>query len=120
MLNDPSPERRLTLLRRALLAFAVLASAATTAVVGFAAYLFTQGYSGGSDPQSVAALAFPLSFLVLTVVGMPAALACAALWSGYLAVARRSRRSSGVLRPVGAVIALKDDGVHVERRRDGR
>ena len=82
------------LLRGALLAFAVLASAAAAAVAGFAAYLFTEGYSGGSDPQSIAALAFPLSFLVLVVVGLPAALVCAAAWAGYSAVARKGRWAS--------------------------
>jgi drug/metabolite transporter (DMT)-like permease len=79
------------LLRRALLAFAVLASAAVATVAGFAVYLFTEGYSGGNNPQSAAPLAFPLSFLVLIVVGLPAALACAAAWAGYSAVARKSR-----------------------------
>jgi len=79
------------LLRRALLALAVGVSAAAAAVLVFAAYLFTEGYSGGGNPQSVAPLAFPLAFLVLTVVGLPVALACAASWIGYLAAARRSR-----------------------------
>jgi drug/metabolite transporter (DMT)-like permease len=80
-------------LRRALLAFAVLASAAVTAVLGFAIYLFVAGYSGGSNPQSVAPVAFPLSFLVVLLVGLPAALVCAAAWVGYSAAARRSRKS---------------------------
>jgi hypothetical protein len=92
MPEDPSRPRRLVLLRWALLAFAVLASAAVVAVLGFAVYLFAQGYSGGSDPQSVAALAFPLSFLVVIVVGLPVALICALAWAGYFAAARRSRR----------------------------
>ena len=70
------------LLRRALLALAVLTSAAVAAVLGFAVYLFTAGYSGGSNPQSIAPLAFPLSFLVLLIVGLPAALICAAAWAG--------------------------------------
>ena len=82
------------LLRRALLGFAVLASAAAAVVFGFALYLFIGGYSGGSNPQSISALAFPLSFLVVIVIGLPAALVCALAWAGYLAAARRSRRSS--------------------------
>ena len=82
------------LLRRALLALAVLASAAVAAVLGFAVYLFAAGYSGGSNPQSIAPLAFPLSFLVVLIVGLPAALICAAAWAGYFAAARRSRKSS--------------------------
>lgn len=94
MTNDLWRAWRLALLRWALLGFAVLASAAAATVVGFAAYLFSQGYSGGGDPQSVAPLAFPLSFLVLVVVGVPASFACAAGWVGYVAVARRSRKPS--------------------------
>jgi hypothetical protein len=92
MMNLPARAARLVLLRRALLAFAVLASAAAAAVVGFAAYLFTEGYSGGGDPQSVAPLAFPLAFLILAVVGLPAAVVCAASWTGYLAASRKSRQ----------------------------
>jgi hypothetical protein len=92
MMNLPSRAGRLALLRRGLLAFAVLASAAATVVVGFAAYLFTEGYSGGGDPQSVAPLAFPIAFLVLVVAGLPTTLVCAASWAGYLAAARKSRR----------------------------
>jgi hypothetical protein len=91
MLNDPPRASRLALLRTALLALAILASAAVVAVLGFAAYLFTEGYSGGSDPQSVAPLAFPIALLVLVVGGLPAILACAASWVGYLTVARKSR-----------------------------
>ncbi len=86
---------RFVLLRRALLAFAVLASAAAAAVAGFAVYLFAEGYSGGSNPQSVAPLAFPLSFLVVIVTGLPAALVCVVAWASYFAAARRSRQSSG-------------------------
>ena len=91
MMNDSSRATRLVLLRRSLLALAVLASAAAAAVVVFAAYLFTEGYSGGGSAQSAAPLAFALAFLVLAVVGLPVALICAASWSGYLAAARRSR-----------------------------
>ena len=80
------------LLRGVLLGFAVLASAAVAAVAVVAAYLFSEGYSGGGDPQSIAPLAFPLSFLVLLVAGLPATLACAAAWAGYCAVARKIRR----------------------------
>jgi hypothetical protein len=93
MQADPSPPRRLVVLQRALLGFAVLASAATAVVFGFAVYLFAAGYSGGSNPESISALAFPLSFLVVIVVGLPVALVCALAWAGYLAAARRSRRS---------------------------
>jgi hypothetical protein len=92
MMNVPTRPRRLVLLRRALLAFAVLASAAAAVVVGFAAYLFTEGYSGGGNPQSVAPLAFPLAFLILVVAGLPAAVICAASWTSYLAASRKSRQ----------------------------
>jgi FtsH-binding integral membrane protein len=91
MMNDSARATRLVLLRRFLLALAVLVSAVAVAVVGFAGYLFTEGYSGGGSSQSVAPLAFPLAFLVLAIVGLPVALACAASWIGYLAAARRSR-----------------------------
>jgi hypothetical protein len=93
MPNDLSPTKRLVL-RGVLLALAVLASVAVVAVAGFAAYLFAEGYSGGSDPQSVAPLAFPLSFLVLVVADLPATVVCAAAWAGYSAAARKNRRSS--------------------------
>jgi hypothetical protein len=91
MLNDPPRASRLALLRTALLALAILASAAVVAVLGFAAYLFTEGYSGGSDPEGLLSLAFPLALLVLVVGGLPAMLACAASWFGYLTVARKRR-----------------------------
>ena len=79
-------------MQRALFGFAVLASVAAALVFGFALYLFAAGYSGGSDPQSISALAFPLSFLVVIVVGVPTSLVSALAWAGYLAAARRSRR----------------------------
>lgn len=82
------------MLRGALLGFAVLTSAAAAAVLGFAAYLFAEGYSGGSSQQGVAALAFALSFLVLAVVGVPLTLACAVSWAGYLTAARKNRQLS--------------------------
>lgn len=82
------------MLRWALLGLAVLASAATAVVFVFAVYLFAQGYSGGSNPESVAPLAIPLSFLVWVFVGVPTALVCALAWAGYLAATKRSRRSS--------------------------
>src|SRR5271168_3948258 len=95
MMNDSSRAARLVLLRRALLALAVLVSAAAATVFGFAGYLFSEGYSGGGNPQSVAPLAFPLALLILAVVGLPVAAACAASWIGYHAAARRSRALPG-------------------------
>jgi drug/metabolite transporter (DMT)-like permease len=94
MSNTLSPTRRLVLLREALLALAVLASAAVVAVAGFAVYLLAEGYSGDGAAQGLAPLGFLLSFLVLVVAGLPATVVCAAAWAGYSAVARKSRQSS--------------------------
>jgi hypothetical protein len=92
MMNHFPRARRLVLLRWTLLGLAVLASAAAVAVVVFAASLFTEGYSGGGNPESIAALAFPIAFLVLTLVGFPVAVVCAASWTGYRAAVRKSRQ----------------------------
>ena len=97
MMNHFPAARRLVLLRRALLALAVLASAAAVTVAGFAGYLIIEGYSGGGDPQSVAPLAFPIALLIMAVVGVPVALACAASWAGYLTAARKAKLPSRVL-----------------------
>jgi hypothetical protein len=94
MTNHPPRATRLVLLRGALLAFAVLTSAAAAVVLGFAAYLFAEGYSGGGNPQSVAPLAFPFAFLLLGVVGLPLTLACAVSWVGYRTATRKGRRLS--------------------------
>jgi hypothetical protein len=94
MLNDPWRARRLVLLRRVLLGLAVLASASVATALGFAVYMFAEGYSGGRNPQSVASLAFPLSFLVVIFAGLPCALVCALAWAGYFAVARRTTQGS--------------------------
>ena len=87
--EDPSRAWRRVQLRRALLAFATLASAALAVVLGFAGCLFVAGFSGGSNPQSVAPLAFPLSFLLVILVGLPVAAACVIAWAGYLIASRR-------------------------------
>ena len=93
MMNDPPRAARLAL-RGTLLALAMLTTAAAAAVLGFAAYLLAEGYSGGGGQQGVAPLAFPLSFLVLAVAGLPLTLACAACWASYLKAARRHRQPS--------------------------
>jgi hypothetical protein len=93
MINESSRAGRLVLLRRALLALALLVSAAAAVVLGFAVYLFIAGYSGGGGPQSVAPLAFPIALGIFALVGLPVALACAGSWIGYFAAARRSRQS---------------------------
>jgi hypothetical protein len=95
MMPDDGPPGWLAVLRWVLLGFAVLVSAATAVVFGFAVYLFAAGYSGGNNPESVAPLAIPLAFLVWVFVGVPAALVCGLAWAGYFAARRRIRRSSG-------------------------
>ena len=91
MPDNPSLPRQLTLVRWVLLGFAVLTTAGAAAVLAFAVNLLAAGYSGGSNPESIAPLAIPLAFVVLAVVGLPAALICAVTWAGYVAVARRKR-----------------------------
>jgi hypothetical protein len=95
VLNHPPRATRLVLLRGVLLALAVLTSAAAAAAAGFAAYLFVQGYSGGGSQPSAAPLAFPLSFLILVVAGLPLTLAGFLFWAGYVTTARRLRRLLG-------------------------
>ena len=92
MMSYPPRAARDVILRRALLAVAVLTSAAAVVVVGFAVSLFASGYSGDGDPQSMSGLAFPIAFLILGVVGLPLMLASAASWAGYLSAARKNRR----------------------------
>ena len=85
MRDDRSPPERFALLRRVLLAFAVLASVAVAAVLGYAAALLAWGYSH-DDP-----LAVPYFYLVVIVAGTPAALGCGIAWIGYIAVTRKGR-----------------------------
>lgn len=77
--------------RRVLLLVAVLTSAATAVVLGFAVRLFIDAYTGPSGPQSLGGLAFVLACIVLAVAGLPAAVAAGLAWAGYAAAARRSR-----------------------------
>jgi len=92
--NASPPPWWLVVLRWALLGLAILASAATALVFGFAANLFLQGYSGGNNPESIAPLAFPIAFAIYALVGVPTALVCTLTWVGYYAATRRIRRSS--------------------------
>jgi hypothetical protein len=94
MPDDSPPPRWLVVLRWTLLGLAVIASVATAVVLGFAANLYHQGYSGGNNPESVAAVAFPIALGIYAFVGVPLALLCAGAWVGYYAVTRRIRRSS--------------------------
>jgi hypothetical protein len=76
---------RSLLLNRTLLVLAVLASAATVAILGFLVDLFIAGYSGGNDPTSVAPLAFPVAILGFVIAGIPALVISALLWLTYAA-----------------------------------
>jgi hypothetical protein len=89
----PSKAQWLLVLRRVVFGLAVLASAAEASVLGYAAFFFVWGYSGGSDPASPDPLLIPLAFLVVLVAGLPIALVCAVTWAGYFAMARRRTRT---------------------------
>ena len=88
-----SKARWLVVLRRVVFGFAVLASAAEAALIGYVAFFFIYGYWGGTDPASPDPLLIPLAMLVLFVVGMPIGLVCAVTWAGYFAMARRRTRT---------------------------
>ena len=90
---NPSRARWLVALRRVVFGFAVLASAAEAALLGYAAFLFAWGYSGGSDPASPDPLVIPFAILLVLVVGLPIALVCGVSWAGYFAMARRRTRT---------------------------
>jgi hypothetical protein len=74
-----------------LLVLSVLATAGVAAIVGLVIYFFIVGYSGGSDPTSIAPVLFPIAILLFLFVGLPAMLICVLLWLGY---ARSSRTPS--------------------------
>ncbi len=80
---------RLSLLSRVLLVLSVLSSAAVAAILGLVVYLFIGGYSGGSNPTSVAPLAFPLAILLFVIVALPSMLICGLLWAGFSLSSRR-------------------------------
>ncbi len=87
--------RRHTPLTKVLLVLASLASAGTVVILVFIVNLFLAGYSGGNNPQSINALAFPLSFFFFVIAGVPAVLISAGLWVGFgITAARTSRRQS--------------------------
>ena len=90
MTNNPPRATWLVLLRRTLLALAVLTTAAAAVVAGFAAYLFAEGYSGGSDQQRTGS---PGGGEALAV-GMPLTLAAALCWAGYVTATRKNRQRS--------------------------
>jgi hypothetical protein len=71
-----------------LLVLSVLATAGVAAIIGLVIFFFIGGYSGGSDPTSIAPVLFPIAILLFLFGGLPAMLICVLLWLGY---ARSSR-----------------------------
>jgi hypothetical protein len=88
--EDPSRARRLAALRWVTFAFALLMSAAAVAAAAFAVSLLVTGFSGGSNPESINALAIPIAVVVI-LAGAPVALVCALAWLAYSKVTRRAR-----------------------------
>jgi hypothetical protein len=82
----------LSLLSKILLVLAALASLAVVVIILLFFYLFIGGYSGGNNPTSVAPVLFPIAFLLLGLVGVPAMLVCSLLWAGYALSRRRDAR----------------------------
>jgi len=82
--------RLLPWLVRVLLVLSVLASLGTAGLFGFFVYLIVGAYSGGSSPTNIAPVLFPIAFLFLTVVVIPAVLVCALLWLGFRTATRHS------------------------------
>jgi len=82
--------RLLPWLVRVLLVLSVLASLAAAGLFGFFGYLIVGAYSGGSSPTNIAPVLFPIAFLLLIGVVIPAVLVCVLLWLGFRAVTRRS------------------------------
>ena len=76
-----------------MLVLSVVASAVAAVVLGFVAYLFIGGYSGGSSPTSVTPVLFPIAILLFVLVGLPSLLLCGLMWAGYSLSTRRRRRA---------------------------
>ena len=74
-------------------ALSLLASAIVASVLGFVAYLFIGGYSGGSSPTSVTPVLFPIAILLFVLAGLPSLLLCGLMWAGYSLSTRRRRRA---------------------------
>jgi hypothetical protein len=91
MKKTPPWATRHVLARRALLALAVLTTAAAAVAVGFAAILFIDGHHAGNDPEATQ-LAFGLSYVILGVAGLPLMAVSAACWAGYRSAAVKARQ----------------------------
>ena len=68
----------------------VLSTAGVVVILGVLVSLFLSGYSGGSTPESVAPLAFPVAMLGFAIAGVPAIVICAVLRAAHLADQRRA------------------------------
>jgi hypothetical protein len=102
MSNDYEPRRwpasyrarwlGLSLLSKILLMLSVLASLAIVVIVLIFIYLLIGAYSGGSNPESINAVLFPIALLFLAIAGIPSALVCVLSWAGYAISRRRDAR----------------------------
>jgi hypothetical protein len=82
-----------------MLVLSVLASAAVAVILAFVLYPFIGGYTGGSNPESVTPILFPVALVLFLVAGLPSMLVCGLFWAGY----SLSRRRRGPARPDGSV-----------------
>jgi hypothetical protein len=90
MTPDPGRSTWPAWLRRVLLALSALSTVGVMVILGFLVSLFISGYSGGSNPESVAPLAFPVAMLGFVIAGVPAIVISAVLWAAYVAARRRA------------------------------
>jgi hypothetical protein len=79
----------LRLLTWLLLGLSVLATGAAIVLFCYLINLWVAGYSGGGNPTSISALAFPLAMLVFLVFETPAVIVSGLFWVAYRAAIRR-------------------------------
>jgi hypothetical protein len=87
----PTPPQWLRFLTWLLFGLFVLASAAAIVLFCYLVGLWVAGYSGGSNPTSISALAFPLAMLFFVFFEIPAVIVSVLLWVAYRAAFRRCR-----------------------------
>jgi hypothetical protein len=80
----------LRLLTWLLLGLSVLATGAAIVLFCYLINLWVAGYSGGGNPASISALAFPLAMLVFLVFEIPAVIVSGLFWVAYRAASARS------------------------------
>jgi hypothetical protein len=85
-----SPPQWLRLLTWLLLGLSVLASGAAIVLLCYLVSLWVAGYSGGHNPTSISALAFPLAMLFFVLFEVPAVIVSVLLWLAYRAASARS------------------------------